>query len=103
MANLTKRDLVVKISGETGMGQQHVFDVIQKSLDYITDALARGDSVQLRNFGIFEVRLSKLRIGRNPRVVGSSIVIPARAIVKFKNGKIMRQRIGKLSSVLMRK
>jgi len=103
MATLTKRDLVVKISGETGMLQQPVLDVIQKTLDHITDALASGDSVELRNFGMLEVRLGKPRVGRNPRVPGSDIAIPARAIVKFKSGKLMRQRIEKLSDVLKKK
>ena len=55
MPTLTKRDLVVRISNETGMVQHHVFDVVQKTLDYITDALAHGDDVELRNFGIFQV------------------------------------------------
>lgn len=102
MANLTKRDLVVKISNETGLVQHHVMDVIQKTLDHITTALANGDAVELRNFGIFEVRLTKARVGRNPNQPGSSFVIPPRATVKFKAGKIMRQKTAKLSAVLKR-
>ena len=54
MANLTKRDLVVAISNETGVIQSKVFEVIQKTLDHITDSLAKGDNVELRNFGVFE-------------------------------------------------
>lgn len=102
MATLTKRDLVVKISNETGMVQQQVLDVVQKTLDYVTDALSAGDVVELRNFGVFEVRLTKARVGRNPNVPGSNFVIPPRATVKFKSGKIMRQRVGKLSEELKR-
>jgi nucleoid DNA-binding protein len=103
MATLTKRELVVKISNETGMVQHQVLDVIQKTLDHITDSLANGDVVELRNFGVLEVRLTKPRVGRNPNVPGSSFAIPARATVKFKSGKIMRQRVEKLSAVLKRK
>jgi len=103
MATLTKRELVVKISNETGMVQHQVLDVIQKTLDHITDALANGDVVELRNFGVLEVRLTKPRVGRNPNVPGSSFAIPARATVKFKSGKIMRQRVEKLSATLKRK
>ena len=103
MPSLTKRDMVVKISDETGMVQHQVFDVIQKTLDHITDALASGDVVELRNFGVFEVYLAKPRIGRNPNVPGSGFAIPARATVKFKSGKILRQRVGKLSVVLKRR
>ncbi|SRR5581483_4424849 len=103
MATLTKRDLVVQISNETGMVQHHVLDVVQKTLDHITDALAAGDTVELRNFGIFEVRLTKQRVGRNPNVPGSQFIIPPRATVKFKSGKIMRQRVEKLSATMKRK
>jgi nucleoid DNA-binding protein len=93
MGNLTKRDLVVRISNETGLVQQDVFDVVQKTLDYITDALSEGQSVELRNFGVFEVRLTKARVGRNPNKPDKDVVIPARATVKFKAGKVMRQRV----------
>jgi nucleoid DNA-binding protein len=100
MANLTKRDMVVAITNETGLVQHQVFDVLQRTLDQITEALAKGMDVELRNFGVFQVRLSKARVGRNPNVIGSSFAIPARAIVKFKSGKIMRSRVLELSSAL---
>ena len=103
MGTLTKRELVVKISNETGLVQKQVLDVIQKTLESITDALAKGDSVELRNFGILEVRLTKARVGRNPNVLGSSFAIPARATVKFKSGKVMRERVELLSDSLKRK
>ena len=102
MGTLTKRELVVKISNETGLVQHQVFDVVQRTLDHITDSLAQGDTVELRNFGILEVKLTKPRVGRNPNQPGSSFVIPARATVKFKSGKIMRQKVAKLSAVLKR-
>ncbi len=100
MSNLTKRDIVVQISNDTGHVQHLVFDIVQRTLDQITEALATGMDVELRNFGIFEVRLSKARIGRNPNVPGSNFAIPPRATVKFKSGKIMRQRVLELSSKL---
>jgi len=93
MANLTKRDLVVTISNETGLIQSDVFNVIQRTLDHITEALAKGDGVELRNFGVFEVRLTRSRVGRNPNVPDVDVQIPSRAIVKFKAGKVMRQRV----------
>ena len=102
MATLTKRELVVTISNETGLVQHQVFDVVQKTLDHLTDALAKGDTVELRNFGVFEVRLTKARVGRNPNKPGSSFVIPPRATVKFKSGKIMRQKVSKLSAEMKR-
>src|SRR6267154_2369096 len=100
MAKLTKRDIVVAISNQTGMVQHQVFDVVQRTLDHITDSLANNVAVELRNFGVFQPRLTKPRVGRNPNEPGSSFVIPARATVKFKPGKIMRQRVEKLSREL---
>ena len=97
MAKLTKRDIVVAISNQTGMVQHQVFDVVQRTLDHITDSLASNVAVELRNFGVFQPRLTKPRVGRNPNQPGSSFVIPPRATVKFKAGKIMRQRVEKLS------
>ena len=93
MSNLTKRDIVVQISNETGITQQEVFAVVQLTLDAITDALASGNDVEIRNFGVFEVRLTKARVGRNPKDPGTDVPIPARATVKFKSGKIMTQRV----------
>ena len=97
MSKLTKRDIVVSISNQTGMVQHQVFEVVQRTLDQITDSLARNVAVELRNFGVFQPRLTKPRVGRNPNQPGSSFVIPPRATVKFKAGKIMRQRVEKLS------
>ena len=100
MAKLTKRDIVVAISNQTGMVQHQVLDIVQRTLDKITDSLANNVAVELRNFGIFQPRLTKPRVGRNPNQPGSSFVIPSRATVKFKAGKIMRQRVEKLSREL---
>ena len=103
MANLTKRDLVVKISNETGLVQHQVFEVIQKTLDHITSALSAGQDVELRNFGVFQVRLSKARVGRNPNIPGSNFAIPPRATVKFKSGKIMRRDVLELSDTIKKR
>jgi nucleoid DNA-binding protein len=103
MGTLTKRDLVVQISQDTGEVQQTVFKVVQLTLDHITEALARGENVELRNFGVLEVRRTKPRVGRNPNKPESSFVIPARATVKFKPGKVMRERVLKLSDGMKKK
>jgi nucleoid DNA-binding protein len=94
---LTKRNLVTRISGETGLNQQQVFDVVQKTLDYIAGALAKGDKVELRNFGVFEIKIRKARVGRNPNKPENDVSIPARATVKFKAGKEMRIQVLKLT------
>jgi nucleoid DNA-binding protein len=93
---LTKRDLVTRISNETGLVQQQVLDVVQKTLDYIAEALAKGDKVELRNFGVFEVKVRKARIGRNPNAPETDVPIPERSVVKFKPGKEMRAEVLKI-------
>jgi nucleoid DNA-binding protein len=93
---LTKRDLVIRISEETGLIQQQVLDVVQKTLDYIAEALAKGDKVELRNFGVFEVKVRKARIGRNPNAPETDVPIPERSVVKFKPGKEMRAEVLKI-------
>jgi nucleoid DNA-binding protein len=94
---MTKRDLVVRISEETGLVQQDVLNVVQKTLDYISDAVTKGQKVELRNFGVFEVKVRKARVGRNPNAPEADVPIPPRAVVKFKPGKEMREAVLKLT------
>jgi nucleoid DNA-binding protein len=94
---MTKRDLVIRISNETGLVQQEVLNVVQKTLDYIAEALAQGRKVELRNFGVFEVKVRKARVGRNPNRPGTDVPIPQRSVVKFKPGKEMREAVLKLT------
>ena len=94
---MTKRDLVVRISQETGLVQQEVLDIVQRTLDYISEAVSRGETVELRNFGVFEVKIRKARIGRNPNSPAQDVRIPPRAVVKFKPGKEMRDQVIKLT------
>ena len=91
--------MVIRISEETGLVQQDVFDVVQKTLDYIAEAVARGTKVELRNFGVFEVKVRKARIGRNPNAPAADVPIPPRAVVKFKPGKEMRESVMKLTPI----
>jgi nucleoid DNA-binding protein len=94
---MTKRDLVTLISEETGMAQHQVLEVVQKTLDHISNTLADGTTVELRNFGVFKVMVRKGRIGRNPNKPGTDAPIPSRAVVKFKAGKEMRKAVMKLA------
>ena len=90
---ITKRDLVVAISNKTGMTQQKVYDIVQMILDDVTGHLATGDEVVLRNFGAFHVVETKAKIGRNPKAPEKDVIIPARAVVKFKAGKKMKEKV----------
>ena len=90
---MTKRELVVRISKETGLIQEDVYAVIQKTLDYVTDVIACGEHVEFRDFGVFELCTRKPRIGRNPNRPQDVVRIPARRVVKFKAGKRMKAAI----------
>ena len=94
---LTKRNIVIRISEETGLVQSQVFDVVQKTLDQISEALAKGDKVELRKFGVFDVKTRKAKIGRNPNKPETDVPIPARSMVKFKAGKEMKSAVLKLT------
>ena len=74
--NLTKREIVLEIYEKTGFPQKQIQDTVQMTLDIVMDALAAGRNVELRNFGVFEVKLTKARVGRNPNVPGSQFVNP---------------------------
>ncbi len=94
---MTKRDLVVEIAKETGLTQEQVLDVVQKTLDRISVALTQGKTIELRNFGVFEVKIRKARIGRNPNAPEQDVPSPPRAVVKFKPGKEMREAVLQLT------
>ena len=82
------------------MTQQQVFNVVQGLLDTVTGFLADGDEVVLRNFGAFQVRKTKAKIGRNPNRPGTDVVIPPRAVVKFKPGKEMKEKVASVLPAL---
>ena len=89
---MTKKDIVLKIAGETGVKQLDVKKVVQRTLDHIIGSLERGETVELRNFGVFKVRQRRGRLGRNPRT-GQEVPVPPKKVVVFKPGLIMRAQI----------
>ncbi len=98
MATITKRELAIRITEKLGVKgiaitQQEVSEILQTFIDEITDALARGNNVVMRKFGAFEVRELKAKLGRNPKNPTSTVKIPARAAVKFKPGKEMKEKV----------
>ena len=93
---MTKRDLVVKIARETGFIQNDVAEVVQKTLDYIAQDLIEGHTIELRNFGVFEIKARKSRKGRNPNQPKNEVIIPERAVVKFRAGKELKEAVEQL-------
>ncbi len=89
---MTKKDIVLKISNETKMKQQDVKKVVQKTLDSIVESLTNGQTVELRNFGIFKVKSRRGRTGRNPRT-GQVVPVPPKKVVVFKPGLEMKKLV----------
>lgn len=98
MATVTKRELAVRITDKIAgtpaeIPQQLVGEIIQLFIDEVADRLAHGHNVVMRRFGSFEVREMKAKIGRNPKNPTATVKIPARAGVKFKPGKELKDKV----------
>ena len=89
---MTKNDMVIEIAKKTSVEQQKVKQIVQMTLDGIIEVLATEKRIELRNFGVFEVRTRKARKARNPRT-GDEVMVPCKQVVTFKAGKIMEERI----------
>ncbi len=89
---MTKKDIILKVADETNLKQIDVKRVVQKTFDCIIDALARGEKIELRNFGVFRIKQRKSRTGRNPRT-GQAVPVPPRKAVVFKPGLEMKKKI----------
>jgi nucleoid DNA-binding protein len=98
MATHNKSKLIDIVSEETGLTKRQVASVIKKSLDIITDKLAEGDSIGIRNFGTFEVRKYGSKVGRNFKDYGSNLKIPERFRVKFVAKGNLAASVGRLST-----
>jgi len=89
---MTKKEIAIKIADETGIKQIVVKEVMQKALDKIIDILAEGETIELRNFGVFKVKSRRARTGRNPRT-GEAVPVPPKKVVVFKPGLVMKQKV----------
>jgi integration host factor subunit beta len=89
---VTKRNIVRTISEELGLPQHQAQQIVQKTFDAIVNILVAGGRVELRNFGIFEVRWRKSRKARNPRT-GEKVTVPEKCTVTFKPGQAMEERV----------
>lgn len=89
---MTKKDIVMKVSNDTNVAQIDVKKVVQKTLDAVVESLERGETVELRNFGVFKVKSRRGRIGRNPRT-GEEVQVPEKKVVVFKPGLILKSKV----------
>jgi len=88
----TKKELVNRIADKTGQTKVVVKEILQTFLDEIIDELALGNRLEFREFGVFEVRERAARRAQNPRTL-EKVSVPAKRVVKFKVGRMMRQRV----------
>jgi nucleoid DNA-binding protein len=92
---VTKRDIARAIADGWGIPQGKAHAIVQDVFDGIVETLASQGRIELRNFGVFEVRRRKPRKARNPRT-GKAVDVPARVVVTFKPGQVMAERVGAL-------
>lgn len=90
--SITKKDIVMKVSNSTNLTQIDVKKIVQRTLDVIVESLEEGHTVELRNFGVFKVKIRRGRIGRNPRT-GQEVAVPEKRVVVFKPGLILKHKV----------
>ncbi|QDU62549.1 Integration host factor subunit beta [Planctomycetes bacterium Pan216] len=92
---MTKKEIVKTISEELGLTQLKTKEIVQKTFDAIVDTLVEEKRIELRNFGVFEVKQRAPRKARNPRT-GATVFVPQKFVVTFKPGKEMEERVRRM-------
>ena len=89
---VTKKELVSRIADRTGQTKVVTKDIIQMFLDEIITELGKGNRLEFREFGVFEIKERAARKAQNPRTL-EKVEVPAKRIVKFKVGRLMREKV----------
>ncbi len=95
---MTKKEIVKQISERIGLTQLKTKEIVQQTFDAIVDTLLEVGRIELRNFGVFEVKQRKARKARNPRT-GQRVDVPPKNVVTFKPGKEMEERVRKMTNL----
>jgi integration host factor subunit beta len=95
VATVTKKEIVKKISEDINLTQLKTKDIVQRTLDAIIQTLVSEGRIELRNFGVFEVKQRAPRKARNPRT-GDKVYVPSKNVVTFKPGKEMEELVRKM-------
>jgi integration host factor subunit beta len=99
---VTKKEIVKAISDETGKTQTIVAEIVAHTIEQIVKTLLKEGRVELRDFGVFQVKCRKARMARNPRT-GLQVNIPEKFVVTFKGGKELEARIQDLEEEAAKK
>lgn len=91
MITVTKKELVERIAQQTGLQRNDVKTVVQSFLDAVVEELGRGNRLEFRDFGVFEVRQRAARSAQNPKTL-VPVHVPAKRTVRFKPGRLMREQ-----------
>ena len=94
MRTVTKREVIEQIAKALKLKNLVVKDVVQCFMDQVIDELAQGNRLEFRDFGVFEVRQCAARSGQNPKTL-ERVQVPAKRKVKFKAGRVMKQKVEK--------
>lgn len=98
MATITKKELIDRIADGTNHRRVQVKRIVQQFLEEIVRELGKGNRLEFRDFGVFETKLRKARKAQNPKTL-EPVEVPEKKTVKFKVGRLMKQRLGELSGV----
>src|SRR5579884_4424892 len=98
IGTVTKKEIVKQISDRIGLTQLKTKEIVQHTFDAIVDTLLEVGRIELRNFGVFEVKQRKARKARNPRT-GERVDVPPKYVVTFKPGKEMEERVRQMTNV----
>ena len=96
MATITKKELIDRIAESSNSRRVLVKKVVQQFLDEIVAELGRGNRLEFRDFGVFETKLRKARKAQNPKTL-EPVAVPEKRTVKFKVGRLMKQRLGDMT------
>ena len=92
MATISKKEIVKTVSERHGLTTTQTGQIVQVFMDQIIDELSRGNRIEFREFGIFELKRRKPRTARNPKT-GDSVQVPEKTVVSFKPGKVMKAKV----------
>ncbi len=97
-STITKKDLAYRIAERTGLKKVAVKEVLQHFIDDVIDELARGNRLEFREFGVFEIKTRAARRARNPRT-GARVDVPPKTVIHFKAGRLMKEKVSALQAL----